>query len=100
MFISSWRTTSNRIAYIICTISIFALLLILFLMLITAKKLLPSLIKEKHSTIHSFLSKSDFAENRNIQRSIKSYSHSSEESHRSFSISVSQPRSQQSDINS
>ncbi len=29
-------------------------------MLITAKNLLPNLIKEKHGTVYSFLSKSDF----------------------------------------
>jgi len=34
------------------------------------------------------------------QRSVKSDSHSSKESHRSFSISVSQPRSEQTDMNS
>jgi len=67
-------------------------------MLITAKNLLPNLIKEKHGTVYSFLSKSDFAKDHNIQRSIKSDSHSNKESHRSFSINVSQPRSEQTDI--
>ena len=81
---------SLRITLLICTISIFALLIILFLMLITAKKLLPKLIKKEHGTIHSFLSKSDIVQDKSIQNTEKLYSHSSKESYRS------QSRSQQS----
>ncbi len=84
-----------RLTLLICTTSIFAFLIILFLMLITAKKLLTNLIKEQHGTTHTFLSKSDFIESHNI----KSSSHSSQESQPSRSISVSQSRSEQSDTN-
>jgi hypothetical protein len=69
-------------------------------MLITAKKLLPKLIKEKHGTIHPFLSQSNMVGNHNVQESIESYPHSSRESQRSSAIGESQPRSEESDSNS
>jgi hypothetical protein len=85
---------SLRVTLLMCTISILGLLIILFLILITAKKLLPTLIKEKHGTVHTFLAKSDFVEDHNTQVSDKSYLYSSKESHRSFNNNVSQLRFQ------
>ncbi len=91
---------SLRLTLLICATSIFAFLILLFLMLITAKKLLPKLIKEKHGTIHLFISQSNLVGNHNVQKSIESYPHSSKESQRSFDSEESQPRSEQSDTNS
>jgi hypothetical protein len=91
---------SLRITLLVCTISIFALLITLLLMLITAKKLLPKLTKQEHGTTHSFLSKSDIVNDTNVQERDQSHLDSNKTSHQSFNIRESQPRSQQSDINS
>ena len=83
-----------RLTLLICATSIFALLILLFLMLIGAKKLLPKLIKEKQATVH-------LVGNHNVQKSIKSYSNSRRKNQYSSSdISESQLRSEESDTNS
>ena len=84
-----------RLTLLICTAAIFVLLILLFLMLIAEKKLLPNLIKQKHETIHSFLSQSGFLQNHDVQELMKSHSHSSKESQQSFSTAESHKRSEQ-----
>lgn len=79
-----------RITLLMCAISIFALLIILFVMLMTTKKLLPALIKEKPGTPHTFPSQPDFVEDHSTQIRNKSYAYSNIANHRSFSNNVLQ----------
>ena len=53
-----------EMALLICTISIIALFVVLFLMLATAQKLVPKLHQEKHDIVQWFLSNSNLAADR------------------------------------
>jgi hypothetical protein len=87
-----------QMTLLVCTVVIFGLFIILFLMLVTAKKLLSNLIKRKHVTIHSLLSKSKLIENRTIRSPEEPYLPSNNASHQSFgSSNASQIYSQQTD---
>lgn len=62
-----------QVMLLICTVSMFILLIFLFILLIIAKYLLPKLMTEKHVAIHSFISQSVSIVNHQLQKTTESY---------------------------
>ena len=83
-----------QLILLICTFSIFILLVYLFTLLIIAKKLLPKLMTEKHEAMHTFISHSAVILNHEIQASTKSYVDSDEKSQHSSSMIETQQQSE------